>query len=171
MDTRVERLPNVVGSWLNYDLLRIEKPGHRDPDSWRALEKRQARRAKRQRAKRAEEWKAYTPPKRPGRAATYEDLLKKSRVLCARHRERERSAAGSYCQADLEAIRQRQDDRCRYCGKPLNGKGSRDHIVPLAGGGSNDPSNLQWLCNLCSSFKGSKLEQQFLKELWAREVA
>jgi HNH endonuclease len=171
MDTSVERPPNVVGSWLNYDRIRVEKPGHRDPNEWRVLEKRRAQRTKRQRAKRAEEWKAYTPPERTSRAPTYKDLLEKSRVFWVRRRERERSAGGSCSQDDLEAIRQRQDDRCRYCGKPLNGKGSRDHIEPLVRGGSNDPDNLQWLCKPCSDFKGSKPEQQFLAEFWAREVA
>lgn len=58
MNTDAERTPNVVGSWLNYDRIRIEKSIRREPDGYRKLEKRRAKRAKEQKTKRAAEWQA-----------------------------------------------------------------------------------------------------------------
>lgn len=94
--------------------------------------------------------------------ATYAELLAHTRIYGVRHRKRLAEASGSHTKRDLDAIRQRQGDKCVYCPTPLNGKGCRDHIVALVRGGSNDPSNLQWLCTRCSCFKGSKSEAEFL---------
>jgi len=46
-----------------------------------------------------------------------------------------------------------EHDHCQLCGSvgPL----SIDHVVPLSKGGSNSLSNLQALCCLCNSSKGS----------------
>lgn len=44
---------------------------------------------------------------------------------------------------------------CRHCGAtqpPLQ----IDHIIPLAWGGANDPSNLQVLCKPCNTTKGDR---------------
>lgn len=47
------------------------------------------------------------------------------------------------------------DNECGNCHeqKPL----TRDHIVPLSRGGTNDISNIQPLCGPCNSSKGAKL--------------
>jgi len=41
--------------------------------------------------------------------------------------------------------------RCVHCGSPIDL--GIDHIQPVSSGGSNDPSNLQTLCRVCSSVK------------------
>lgn len=41
---------------------------------------------------------------------------------------------------------------CQDCGKTDDL--TLDHIQPMAKGGSDDPSNLQWLCQSCNSKKG-----------------
>jgi hypothetical protein len=91
------------------------------------------------------------------------------------HRERVRlrrsrlnKAAGSHTDEDLARIRRRQKDRCRYCQTPLNGKGHRDHIVPVSRGGSNYPRNMQWLCSDCSLRKSTKSEAEFIAEMFRR---
>ena len=105
--------------------------------------------------------KSRLEPKQPRtrrRFANYAELLASVAPHRARRKQREAAAKGSYTQEDLDTIRERQGDRCAYCSTPLNGKGCRDHIVPLVRGGSHYPENLQWLCNRCSSIKGERAE-------------
>jgi len=48
--------------------------------------------------------------------------------------------------------------RCAYCRRHLTDKtATRDHIVPLSKGGSNDIGNIIPSCQLCNSKKGSSL--------------
>ena len=112
-----------------------------------------------------ERFLAKAHPKR--RVMSYEEFLAKAKDFRLRRKARVVAAEGSHTEGDLEAIRERQGDQCVYCSAPLNGKGSRDHIVALIRGGSNYPENMQLLCKRCSDFKGSKLERQFLDEFRA----
>lgn len=56
----------------------------------------------------------------------------------------------------------RDKGRCTICQSDLTGlyatgkKLAIDHIVPLANGGVNDPTNLQILCQSCNSKKGAR---------------
>jgi hypothetical protein len=56
----------------------------------------------------------------------------------------------------------RDRGRCQLCWKDLSGLARPvqdlrlDHIIPLAVGGSNDPTNFQLLCDGCNSSKGKK---------------
>lgn len=61
-----------------------------------------------------------------------------------------------------ERIRERDCDMCQECkrqgrttGVP-KGAGAVDHIRPLWEGGSNDPSNLQLLCDPCHDAKSAE---------------
>lgn len=49
--------------------------------------------------------------------------------------------------------------RCIYC--QATGPLALDHIVPVARGGSNHPSNLVAACRPCNSSKGSKLIEEW----------
>lgn len=55
----------------------------------------------------------------------------------------------------------RDNGRCLACGKDLTGAGFLgdtvhfDHIVPIAMGGSNDPTNFQLLCDGCNHEKAA----------------
>jgi 5-methylcytosine-specific restriction endonuclease McrA len=81
------------------------------------------------------------------------DFLRASR---ARRRARVRNAEGRYTASDLQEIFQRQHGCCIYCRKELGAKYHADHIVALARGGSNWPSNIQLLCPSCNCAKGAK---------------
>jgi len=57
----------------------------------------------------------------------------------------------------------RDQGRCVLCGKDLTGtvvtgeELAYDHIVPLAAGGTNDPTNFQLLCRGCNSSKDRRI--------------
>lgn len=84
---------------------------------------------------------------------------KESRIANA-HRRRARvlGALGSFTPAEWQAIRIAQDHCCLMCGKRepeiiL----TRDHVIPLSRGGTNDASNLQGLCGPCNSRKHTRI--------------
>src|SRR5882672_8425635 len=65
-----------------------------------------------------------------------------------------RSMPGDW-KAKVKAIRSKAASegwRCNHCGQPSR-EGQVDHIVNAAEGGSDDLTNLQWLCRSCHSIK------------------
>lgn len=81
------------------------------------------------------------------------DCLRASR---ARRRARVRNADGNYTPEDIGEIFQRQEGRCVYCQQQLGKQYHADHIIALARGGSNWPSNIQLCCPRCNCIKGAK---------------
>lgn len=76
----------------------------------------------------------------------------------ARTKARDKKRRGSIKLTAELAIRQR--GLCGICHEPLPADMKaihRDHIVPLAGGGSDDPSNLQAVHAACNLAKGARL--------------
>lgn len=58
-------------------------------------------------------------------------------------------------------VYERDDERCRYCGKPGN---TLDHVIPQSKGGMHTLLNLVCACEKCNAGKGSKALEQFFKE-------
>ena len=75
--------------------------------------------------------------------------------LKARRYARERGASGAHSLAEWEWLKKHHDYRCAVCGqdRPL----TKDHIIPLSLGGSDNISNIQPLCRNCNSQKWAKL--------------
>lgn len=63
---------------------------------------------------------------------------------------------GKHSHSDIETLMAKQCGQCRYCKADLELGFHVDHRMPLALGGSNDPSNLQLLCPRCNRSKGAK---------------
>ena len=55
----------------------------------------------------------------------------------------------------LKALKIIQKDKCAYCGEPMNGHGTIEHLVPVSSGGNNDWWNIVLCCKHCNSQKGS----------------
>lgn len=68
-----------------------------------------------------------------------------------RRRVKEKNAPGSHTQREWERLVAKYDGKCLCCGSTENI--TRDHVVPLSLGGSDDISNLQPLCHACNSAK------------------
>jgi len=78
-----------------------------------------------------------------------------SREIYARRHAREKGADGAHTVKEWEGLNNLFGHSCLACGKtgmPL----TRDHIIPLKSGGSDDISNIQPLCKSCNSSKHTK---------------
>ena len=71
-------------------------------------------------------------------------------------RARSKGAEGAHTADDIKQIHEKQNFKCAECGASTKKKKHVDHIMPLALGGSNWPSNLQILCPFCNDSKGAK---------------
>ena len=59
-------------------------------------------------------------------------------------------------------LMRRQDNTCIYCGYGRRATSlDIDHMIPVARGGSNDPSNLQVICRPCNQRKGVQTDEEF----------
>lgn len=61
---------------------------------------------------------------------------------------------GSYTQAEWKALCEAFGNRCLACG--ATSALTVDHVIPVDAGGSNYIDNLQPLCGICNSAKGTK---------------
>jgi 5-methylcytosine-specific restriction endonuclease McrA len=86
------------------------------------------------------------------------------RIHYATKRAKRRKAEGKYTRRDELMLLERQRGRCANCGVACAKRYHIDHVIPLAKGGSNWPSNLQILCPTCNSRKSAKDPIE-----WARE--
>jgi len=94
----------------------------------------------------------------------WRDNPEKMRANTARRRARWLGAEGFHTPQDLKAIRLAQLGCCAACGASLRGRGHIDHIKPLSQGGTNWPSNIQYLCRNCNLRKSAKDYNVFLAE-------
>lgn len=90
----------------------------------------------------------------------------KESVIRHTRRARMRNAEGSYTDEDILHIFEEQEGRCAYCGITLfwsiKNDVHIDHIIPLARGGTNWPSNLNCTCKDCNLSKGDKTLDEWI---------
>lgn len=85
-----------------------------------------------------------------------------------RRRARKRAVPSNFTAADWSACLEWFGQSCAYCG--TDGELSRDHIVPITGGGGDVPENIIPACGSCNSRKWCKemapwfREQEFFDE-------
>lgn len=85
--------------------------------------------------------------------------LLKSRV---KSQSKAKKANRSSC--SWKRLLRRTSGKCFYCDEKLTIKNrSRDHLIPLAVGGSNGRRNIVPACKKCNYLKGDMLPGEFLK--------
>lgn len=85
----------------------------------------------------------------------------------ARRRARLRAAGGQITATDIAAQYDTQRATCHYCPSSIaHGRFHVDHYVPLAKGGSNEPSNMVLACPECN-----KAKKDLLPEAWSARLA
>lgn len=111
---------------------------------------------------------AYIPNAEKRRASERKRRAKdpeKYRLKVRIRKAQRRGADGSYTKDDLEHIFSRQNGLCAICFCELRPEIREvDHRVPISRGGSNYPTNLQYLCRPCNRRKAAKDPEQFSKE-------
>lgn len=78
-----------------------------------------------------------------------------------------RKAAGKHSLQDVKELFIKQNNKCMACAISLSLGYHVDHVVPLAKGGTNWPSNLQLLCPTCNLVKQDKDNSEFMKKTMA----
>ena len=73
----------------------------------------------------------------------------------------ERELVGFHTDSDIDAIRKRLVDKCRYCSKPLKNGGELDHMTPVTRDGTNWPDNLTLACGACNRNKGNRTVEEY----------
>lgn len=84
-----------------------------------------------------------------------------SRVVVRRRRAR-MAGGGNHTVEDIQELLARQGYECKVCGIDISRKYHVDHVVPIARGGSNWPSNLQILCPPCNHSKSAACMEEWL---------
>jgi 5-methylcytosine-specific restriction endonuclease McrA len=85
------------------------------------------------------------------------------RVWGAARRARVLQAEGSHSTRDIKRLFSLQRGHCAACRKSIKPGYEIDHIIALARGGSNYPSNLQLLCPKCNAQKHAKDPIDFMQ--------
>jgi len=147
-------------------------------DSAAALERKRARRRERYRsdpayrakinARRAAWSKKYPEKRREQDRRWRENRPQQCKAKRARHKHRRRGAVGSYTFDDVQRIFSAQKGRCAYyrsCRTKLGDDYHVDHIVPIAGGGTNSADNIQLTCPACNWSKNDRHPVDFAQSL------
>lgn len=71
---------------------------------------------------------------------------------------------GNITKDEKQWLRNKQDNKCAYCGGNLGTGGELDHYIPVDNSGTHDISNRVWACRHCNRDKGTKLPDDFHRQ-------
>lgn len=81
----------------------------------------------------------------------------KAEKVVKKRLEKRKGKRKKFSRTEEKVIWDRYHHKCAICGRYTKfDDGEIDHKKPLAKGGTNRPSNLQWLCHRCNRLKGRK---------------
>lgn len=151
-----------------------------NPEKAREKDKRRAIARPGRTTARARKWRQDNPERaaefsRKWKKANPEAVREMGRLAYARnpdkflarsHRRRVKDPeTGSvFTEKDVKRIYALQKGLCTCCGVKLGNAFERDHIIPIALNGTNDPKNIQLLCIPCNKRKSDKHPVDFMQE-------
>lgn len=81
----------------------------------------------------------------------------KVKAIKMKRRARVMGAEGQFSAEEWDQLKLQTGNVCLSCGAPESEKTlTADHVIPLASGGSNRIDNIQPLCKVCNSTKGTR---------------
>lgn len=111
---------------------------------------------------RSREWRANHPGRNEKNVKEWmKNNPMKAREYSNARRTRKIGAPGRYTPSDIALLLTRQSERCQYCCTKLVGKFHVDHIISLARGGTNYPSNICIACPSCNHRKSKSSGEEF----------
>lgn len=141
-----DRVRELQAEWRsrNRITLRVKDKARRERDHVLLAERdRERHRANPRRfAEATRRWKARHPDRARARRRRWVDRRRAAGHL-----------AGHHTALEWSALLAAYDWRCAHCGSTRDV--TRDHVVPLSRGGSDDITNIQPLCRRCNSAKGA----------------
>jgi 5-methylcytosine-specific restriction endonuclease McrA len=148
----------------DYHLIHIEKERERSRLYYRAHIEERKKQGKEYRIAHREEIRFRNRAYMHKREHTPEGKLVWQKAKLKRYHE---LRAGGKLDVDGFLLKCAQLDWCcQLCGDKLTRDTVRiDHIVPVCGGGTNDASNLQPLCQECNGKKGGRLMEDVVREV------
>lgn len=102
----------------------------------------------------AEEWRQANPDR--ARAI--------GRNAAHRRRARQYAAEGGHTEREWLDLLVAYEGRCAYCPDLAD---TRDHVIPVARGGSNSIDNIVPACKSCNCSKGTKLLHEWVRDVVA----
>lgn len=77
-----------------------------------------------------------------------------------------RGVGGKHTARDILEIKKSQNGKCAYCKTKLDKKNTRrDHVTPIARGGTNNRDNIQLLCAPCNLRKSARDPLEFARSI------
>jgi len=89
--------------------------------------------------------------------------LEKNRSWSASQKAKRRGATGRFTEGQIAALLEKQRYKCAACRCSIKEGFHRDHITPIALGGTNAIQNIQLLCPPCNRSKGAKDPLDFMQ--------
>lgn len=95
----------------------------------------------------------------------YREDPERALAVVRRRRARKMCVGGGHTAKDIQRQYDEQNGKCWWCLDPVGNDYHVDHLVPLAEGGHNGPSNLVIACPSCNLSKGAKMPHEFAGRL------
>ena len=115
-----------------------------------------------QRRKMTRKW-CETNPERRYEANRRWDRTSRGRAskVANRHNRRVQLSGAEVTAGMVLELKAEYGGRCPYCNQTIK-RGHIDHIIPACKGGTNERSNLVWVCSTCNQQKNGKSLLQFM---------